>query len=567
MRLEQQEEVNSLKLLKEYLEKDLIEHGYSVKESGIRVKELLLNHKNLFGYHGLAWELGKHNLEFFCMFFLNELYCGDDKSSLSKTHKDIWVELQNMILKKDYNNRNYIFPRGFGKTTCISTPLAIWCHCYKYKRFTVIASAIGDTAEAFLKTIKNAVDGNKRIEKSFDKMIDSKRFICNTEKIEFTNGTMIQSISASSTLRGKNYNTIRIELLICDDYQSNEQVKTEEQRDKKWKTFNEDAKNAMQKSNSTMLAVGTVQHESCFYNRLKASPTWKTRHEKGVLIDNVDEYLHSGLWEEFYKLLSDTKNDNRLDYAKEFYFQHESEMQFPLLWEEYWNCLDYALSYYEDRVAFMQEVQGDLSQVGEKRFKTIVTKSEEYIENQNFIKTCLSIDPAGTQRKGKKKDYYAFALGSVTDNNLIFIRKGEVLDFEYEDYIEHTLFLLHKYKSISHVSIEKNVYSGADVIKLKELISRDKDLSSRDIEFINEHRTKNKLDRINTIVGACNLGQIIFNQEDTEAIEQLHDYCGEFSVFDDFPDVVSDVVQRLSEIEVHRGSIHVVDKTQIGWNC
>lgn len=563
-------ELNELELLIKYMTLDLKKEikQLTLKQALKEAINIIENSENLFDFHGLAWELGSKNLEFFCLYFLRDIYIGENKSELSKTHFEIWKELENMILKKDYIQRNYICPRGFGKTTCISTPLAIWCHCYNYKKYTVIASAVADTAEQFLKTIKMSIEDNKRIEKSFGKLIDSKNFICNSEKIEFTNRTMIQSISASGAIRGKNYNTERISLLILDDYQKSDECITKEARDKKWKTFNEDAKNAMQKDNSTMLAVGTIQGKDCFYSRLWDSATWKTHYEKGVLVDNVDKYFHTGLWEQFYKLLINKNDDNRLDSAKEFYFQHEKEMNFPMLWQEYWNCLDYALSYYEDRLAFFQEVQNDVSNIGDKKFKTIIPESDKEINSHDFKKTILVIDPANTRTKTSKKDYFAFAVTSIVENKIKYIRKGEIYKFtknrEYEDYIEHTISLLKKYKDITHLCIEKNTYGGADALKIQELINSDKELKHRNIKIVPYYQNSNKDDKIQTIVGAVNLGQIIFNEDDTEGIEQMKEFTTcKLVLHDDFPDVVAQACKMIDEIKVVK-KLNVVDIRKFG---
>lgn len=563
---------NDIALLHKHLAKYFKKLHNLTYEESLKVSEKAIkeNEHNLWGERGIAWDLGKYDFQFFCLYFLKNLYTGENKAALSNTHYEIWIELENMILKKDYKQRNYICPRGFGKTTCISTPLTIWCHCYGYKKYTVIASAVGDTANEFLKNIKNAIEDNKRIERAFGKLIDSKTFICNSEKIEFTNRTMIQSISASGAIRGKNYNGTRIELLILDDYQKTDEVYTQEARDKKWKIFNEDAKNAMQKNNSTMLAVGTIQAKDCFYSRLINSNTWISRQEKGVLVDDIDEYFHSDLWEKFYKLLINKNDDNSLDTATEFYLQNEEKMQYPMVWSEYWNCMDYALSYYEDRQAFMQEVQNDVNSIGEKAFKHIATETREEIETHKFLKNILVIDPANTRTKTSKKDYFAFAVTSLADNKFKYIRKGEIHRFtknqEYEDYIKHTLFLLKEYPSITHLCIEKNTYGGADAIKIQELINEDVLLKSRRIEIISYSQTHNKQDKINTIKGAVNLGQITFNEEDIEAIEQLKEFTSvKLVAHDDFVDCVAQACKMIDEIEVKKlGSIIICDRNFLG---
>lgn len=549
-------------LLYKYLKAEYISNGATPRQAEQATENLMLKYKDsLFTYHGLAYQLGSRSLEFFCMYYLQNVFIGEDKAPIAPIHKEIWLEIQNMILNKSHDKQEYILSRGTGKSTFVSLGTGIWCSCYKYKSYTVIASAIGDTASSFIRNIKLAISSNKRIQQSFGILFDSKKCIVNSEQIELTNHTMIQSVSAASTLRGKSYGNTRIELLLLDDYQKDDEVATSDQRDKKWKKFNDDVKYAMQKNNSTIIAVGTVQHPECFYSRLKTLPTWKVRHEKGVLVDDIDKLFNTGLWLEFKSILFNVKDEYRLDNAKEFYFKYKDKMQYPLLWQSYWDCLKMALEYYENPTSFKQEVQGDTSHSGEKRFTTIVTESSEKIENHDFIKTMLTIDPASST--GEKNDFTAFIVGSTADTNIKYIRSGEILKLKFDEYISHTLELLRNYTSITHIYIEKNLYMGADVIKLKELISRDNELKYRRFTFINEMQKKNKIDKIDSIVGDVLFGRVILNKENTDAIQQLSDYEGETSLHDDFPDCLAECVTRLDMIEVIQ-KVKILDRRKLG---
>lgn len=551
-------------LLYKYIKANYINNGASEKEAVVATEELIIKNKNnLFGYKGLAYQLGAINLEFFCMYFLQDIFVGEDKADIAQVHKDMWKELQGMILDKTHDNQEYILPRGIGKSSFGGLVVSIWCSVYKYKRYTLIASAIGDTSNTFIRNIKIALENNEKIEIAFGKLFDSKKCIVNSEQIELTNKTMIQSISASSTLRGKSYGNVRIELLILDDYQKDDEVSTNEQREKKWKKFSEDVKYAVQKGNSTVIAVGTLQHSECFYSRLKKLPTWKVRHEKGVLVENVDQLFNTGRWKQFKSILFnyDKYGENAIDYAKDFYFRNRREMQYPLLWKEYWDCLDMALTYYENPGAFKQEVQGDTSGAGEKRFTSIVTEGPEVIEEHTFMKTMLCIDPASST--GKKNDYTAFVVGSKAINNIKYIRKGIIAKLKFDDYIDQAVKLLKQYDDITHILIEKNLYMGADVIKLKEKINNDDVLVHRQYEYINEMQKKNKIDKIDSIVGDVNFGRVIFNSDDTEALDQLKDYQGEGSAHDDFPDGLSECVIKLDAIDAI-GKVELFDRKQFG---
>ena len=346
-------------------------------------------------------------------------------------------------------------------------------------------------------------------------------------------------------------------------YQSEDDVRTEEAREKKWKRYSDDVKFAKQrpvrrngkviKKGTVLMAWGTQQHKECFYSRLIKTPTWTFKKERGVLVDDVDEYFNSGLWLEFKKILNNYKNENRLEDAKEFYYQHQEEMQFPTLWSEFWDCLELALDYFENPNSFKQEVQGDVDSIGEKWFKTIRTENREEIENHNFIKTMLIVDPAAGG--GRKNDYSAYMVGSVADNSLKYCRKGELAKInarkEFDKYVDHMIELLLKYEDITHVFIEKNTFNGADANQLEKKLKEHPILKHRNIIIINETQRKNKDDKISTIIPYVNRGEFIFCSEDEEFINQIMDFAGQkYSPHDDAPDVAAEFWIRIDQIKI-----------------
>lgn len=346
-------------------------------------------------------------------------------------------------------------------------------------------------------------------------------------------------------------------------YQSEDDVRTEEAREKKWKRYSDDVKFAKQrpvrrnnkviKKGTVLMAWGTQQHKECFYSRLIKTPTWTFKKERGVLVDDVDEYFNSGLWLEFKKILNNYKNENRLEDAKEFYYQHQNEMQFDSLWSEFWDCLELALDYFENPNSFKQEVQGDVDSIGEKWFKTIRTENREEIENHNFIKTMLIVDPAAGG--GRKNDYSAYMVGSVADNSLKYCRKGELAKInarkEFDKYVDHIIELLLEYEDITHVCIEKNTFNGADANQLEKKLKEHPILKHRKIIIINETQRKNKDDKISTIIPYINRGEFIFCSEDEDFIAQIMEFAGQkYSPHDDAPDVAAEFWIRIDQIKI-----------------
>ena len=517
------------------------------EESGAKL--FLENKSKLFTKHGLAWSLGQKSLQFFCEFFLHDIYFDERCKPLSPIHYEMWAEMQDMILNKTHERQCYILPRGTAKTT-ITMGVAIWAAAYGFKSFIVIASALADTANSFIRNIRNAVENNEYINHCFGALFDRRYCTVNQEQIEFKNKTMIQSISAASSLRGKQYNNKRIELCLLDDYQKADETATEEQRNKKWKRFSDDVAYAMQGDNSTIIALGTLQTIDDFYDRVRKSPSFKTKQEKCIPMEalDLDKYFSSGLWKEFHKIYTDITNEYRLDDATEFYLQNKDKMQFPMLWADGWDCLEKAMKYFDNLESFHQEMQGEIERIGQKLIKNLSAIPSAEIENIKFDKVILSVDPAASTKQ--KSDYFAFCVLGQADNKILYARKSIIKKLDYSDYINQIIELLLLYPDISNISIEKNTYMGADVRKLLEEIANNIFLSERRFNIINESRTRNKDNRINTIIPDINNSRIIFNADDTEAIAQIKEFAGcDYTPHDDMIDCVCDAVEHIGQIQ------------------
>ncbi|AGK97637.1 hypothetical protein [Clostridium pasteurianum] len=564
-------------LLYKYLKQEYISNNLTEDEAEQISYQLILKYKdNLFGKNGLSYQLGKRNLKFFCMYYLQQIFCGHGCATIAPIHRKLWKEIQDIILYQHIDQKGYILPRGTGKSSFGTLAVSIWTACYGTKKMIVICSSTGKLAKKFLSQIKETIQGNKFIEKSFDTLINIKdrNFKNNEDVLQLSNDTQIEAYGSESSLRGvKNEKlNMRPDLILLDDYQDSKiDVKTEQGRDNKWDRYSSDLKYCKQRTlrnddgdiivnGTVILAFGTIQHQEDFYMRLYNSLTWSFTLEKGVLVDNIDELFEQDLWQEYKNILKDTsiKNDDiRVKKAKDFYISHKSEMSYPVLWESFWDKTELAKDYFENPSKFKQEVQSDLNSIGTKLFTTIISKPKDYIEDRKFSKCILGIDPAGiTNKNTKKADSFAFCVLGKS-GEIKYVRKGELLKFNnnsaigYEEYIQHTLQLLRDFPEISVVYVEKNTYGGFDVNKMKDYISKDSILSNRDIQWVNEGQHKNKDDKIQTIVSDINMGKIIFNTEDKDFIEQIHEFAGcNFSEHDDAPDILSEVSRRIDDIQI-----------------
>lgn len=538
---------------------------------------------NLFGENGLAVLLGGLSIEFFCVYFLQDTFVpkerteeekGNDARELSPKHYELWRHMEDMFINDEFDKFEGIYPRGFAKTTVCDFALGSWVVAYAKITYTLVCGKTEQDAVQFISDIKQAFEENIYILNAFGRLIDKKRFTVNKLELEFVHGVKVQAISSTGSIRGKKYKNVRPGLIIADDYQGKDDVITEQAREKKYSMWEEDTKYAGDKPvyrkgrkikwGTKYIVLGTILHEDCFMSRIYKSPSYVKVKEKAVLVDDVDKHFNIGLWSEFKAIYFNTKLDDYKAHAIEFYYQHEQDMQYETLWPDKWTCLETAIDYFDNPVAFKKEMQNDAKGIGEKFFSSQKILSPELIEENIFTKTMLCVDPKGTNNKNKKKeDFCSIVVGGLAVNGFKYIREGLIEKIEYDDYISTVIKKLIAYPEIQHVYIEKNTYSGADVIKLKEEIAKNRELKHRRIEFINEMQKKNKDAKIETIVGDVDNGRIIFNAENDDFNKQVMDFSGQdFSVHDDAPDVTAEFAIRIDDIEVIQ-SVGVFDKSEV----
>lgn len=532
----------------------------------------------IFSYHGLAYALGKQNFHFFCELFLHDFlfdYSGE-KIPLSKTHYEIWDELQDTMLNRKNTKTVFVMPRGFGKTATINIPLVIWTGLYGIHPLIVIQSSIQQRADNFIEDIKAQIEDNKLLKMCFGEYLN-KNLKYNVSEIELDiqpQRVKIQAVSSHTNLRGINYQNFRIGLLIEDDGQDDKELETEEGRKAVVDRFDTGALKALQTQNHHIIALGTVQKVNDLYDSLLKRVTWKRHIEKCIPIDDIDLYFRNNPhWMKAKEILSDINNPNAIDDAENYYYDHLEEMEFPVIWNKF-KCFDLFKEWLENSVAFKKEYQCDIYNLGEKRIHSLSAIPESDIESIPFNKTILSVDPAGTNKK--KSDYYAFCILSEGDNthyvdkngyrhSIKYARKSIIDKMDYDSYINMVIDLLVKYPDINALSIEKNVYMGADVLKIQEIISNHPQLKNRPLTIINKSRVQNKDSRIEAIIPDINMGRVIFNENDIAAIEQIKEFAGTaYTQNDDAIDALADAIENIAKV-VTGGSYRFVSFREIGY--
>lgn len=528
----------------------------------------------------LAVALGEKDIAFFCLYFMSDTFVVKDTNEareLSESHYELWEIANETFIKNIYDKLNIICPRGWAKTTIFDLAVSVWLICYKKSKFTLLGAKKDDDAIQFLDSIKKTFKENDKIIKCFGYLIDPNRkdLKVNANEIEFTNNVYIRAVGSASSVRGANWKGIRPTVVICDDYQDEKDILTDEAKEKKYNRWTKEIEQVGDKavyrngkkikSATKIISIGTVLSNDCLVSRLSRNKDYKTIIKRAILLapeETVEDIFEAPLWVECKKIYYNDKDPNSRITAENFYKQHKKEMQFKVLWPEKWDCFtDLAIPYWENRTSFMSELMNDATAIGEKWFKSIRTETKEYIENNDFTKTALVVDPASTTNK--KSDYTTILVASETANNFLWIRKLLMQKLEFDEYCLSVVKTLKEYKDITHIIIEKNTYQGADVLKIKELIASDKELNNRGFVFINKMQRINKDEKISTVIDPINNGQIIFIDDNKEAIKQILDFQGQrYTQHDDAVDCVAEAYLKMKEIQNNR--VKLLDRRLLG---
>ena len=162
-----------------------------------------------------------------------EVYLKNNCSApFSKMHLEMFQKLLD-ITKSRRAKVAIAAPRGHAKSTIVSLVYVLWCVLYDKEKLILIASNTTEQANTLLKDIKHQLRFNPLISSDFPEICRAKRpKPWRDNKIQLPNGAMICVYGAGQSPRGIKNDKDRPGLIIADDLENEEQVESEEQREK-----------------------------------------------------------------------------------------------------------------------------------------------------------------------------------------------------------------------------------------------------------------------------------------------------------------------------------------------
>lgn len=159
--------------------------------------------------------------------------------------------------------------RGSAKSTIMSLSYPIWAMLGKLKKKHIVL--IGQTqnqAKQILANIREELENNTLLLEDFGPFQeDASQWSANSLVIPRL-GTRITSVSTGESIRGIRHRSFRPDLIICDDVESIESVKTKDGRDKTYRWFTSDVVPAGD-TNTKIVVIGNLLHEDSLVTRLR----------------------------------------------------------------------------------------------------------------------------------------------------------------------------------------------------------------------------------------------------------------------------------------------------------
>ena len=305
------------------------------------------------GPEGLRRKLGAIDMEFFGRAYFPHYFSRPSP----EFHRELDAIWQQGVLKGRYPltaadtktisrlpgvRRAVAAPRGHAKSTNLTFKGTMHSTLYGYKHYPIIISDSSEQAEGFLDNIRVEFEENTAILEDFGPLAGS---VWRSNVLVTKTNIKIEAIGSGKKIRGRKHRNWRPDLIILDDVENDENVRTPEQR-KKLKDWFDKAVSKCGDDYTDIVYIGTLLHYDSLLAKTLANPAYRSIKYKAVIrFSQADD-----LWQQWETVFTDLSNDDREADALAFFQAHKTAMLegTQVLWEE-------KLSYYDLMVMRVSE--------------------------------------------------------------------------------------------------------------------------------------------------------------------------------------------------------------------
>lgn len=236
----------------------------------------------------------------------------------SELHKHLFKRLPQVVASDSGENDAMAAPRGEAKSTLVTQLFTLWCIILGLKHYPVIIMDAIDQAYPMLEAIKAELEFNPRLKNDFPAVCGQGR-VWRMGTAVTANNIKVTVAGSGKKLRGLRHGPYRPDLIILDDIENDENVRSQEQRDKLHNWLMKTVMPLGEAGGKTdIVYIGTILHYDSVLSRTLDNPMWTTARFKAVV-----QWPHNmTLWDQWEELI----RNKMLEAAEAFYRQNEAEM-------------------------------------------------------------------------------------------------------------------------------------------------------------------------------------------------------------------------------------------------
>lgn len=533
------------------------------------------NGASLTGPDGLRKKLGAIDLEYFGRAYLGHYFTRETpefhrdlnriwQSGVLKDMVPLSMETVAKIRRLPGCRRAVAAPRGHAKSTNLTFKDTLHAIVYGYKPYILILSDSSDQAQGFLADIRGELEDNQAIREDFGDLQGKK--VWREDVLLTSTDVKIEAIGSGKKIRGRRHKNWRPGLIVLDDIENDENVRTPEQR-KKLENWFLKAVSKAGDDYTDIVYIGTLLHYDSLLAKVLENPAYRSVIYKAV----ISWAERRDLWDQWEEIYIDLDNENREQDARAFFEANKDEMLkgTQVLWED-------KLPYYE--LMKMRVSEGEASFNSEEQNEPINPEdclfNEEWFEYYNEAAIDFRekrfrffgfVDPSlGGKGKKKKSDFSTIiTLAKDGQTGYMYVLDADIErrhpDRIIEDTLEKERWLKLSYgRGFTLFGCETNQFQWF----LKEELARRSAEAGIYLPIEEVNQTSDKYGRIQTLQPDIKNRYIKFNIRHKRLLEQLRQFP--MAAHDDGPDAL-EACRTLarSKQQLDQGLLDVLKKLKI----
>ena len=519
------------------------------------------------GPEGLRRKLGAIDMEFFGRAYFPHYFSRPSP----EFHRELDAIWQQGVLKGRYPltaadtktisrlpgvRRAVAAPRGHAKSTNLTFKGTMHSTLYGYKHYPIIISDSSEQAEGFLDNIRVEFEENTAILEDFGPLAGS---VWRSNVLVTKTNIKIEAIGSGKKIRGRKHRNWRPDLIILDDVENDENVRTPEQR-KKLKDWFDKAVSKCGDDYTDIVYIGTLLHYDSLLAKTLANPAYRSIKYKAVIrFSQADD-----LWQQWETIFTDLSNDDREADALAFFQAHKTAMLegTQVLWEE-------KLSYYDLMV--MRVSEGEASFNSEEQNEPINPDDclfmEEWFEYYNEAEINFRdpvfdffgfIDPS--LGKTKRSDFSAIVtLAKHKGSGYMYVVDADI-ERRHPDRIIADVLAKERWLRASFVHGYRKLGAETNQFQwfLKEELAKASAKAGLYLPIEEVQQTSDKVMRVQTLQPDVKNKYIKFNRRHKRLLEQLTQFP--MGAHDDGPDALEGARSIAKRVKRFR----ILDRAEFG---